>query len=192
MKLFKRKSKLNIEVIIDDIFQLIPSKDFFAVEPFLEQVLQERGLFTSRDIFFVEGAAKIETILLSYNLVNKIKEEEFILTDRGFLAKELGGLTKFKRYRQQELTALPTQRLINIGLLVIGLLSLAAPFVSEWYKNKFFNDSPLKQPVHVIVDSSFLILHSDQVKQNITPSQQLPKDTTKRHPRQAATSQKKH
>ena len=140
--------------IIDDVIQLIPTQSSFKIEPLLEKVLVAKNKFKKRDdLDFVQGVSIIEEVLLSYNLAKEQTDKTFLLTDRGVLSKELGGFTKFLKHRRQELNALSIQRKINIGLLIIGLLGILSPFLSEWSKHKYFKDESLKQPIHVVIDT---------------------------------------
>lgn len=155
----------NKKYIIDDLFKVLPTTDPFDVEPLLEQILKSRGEFKSRDVWFLSSVGIIEQELLTYNLVIK-QGNRLVLTDSGRLAKDLGGLTEHLKYKKLQLTSVKSQNTVNNWLLIIAGLSILLPFVTEWYKYKFFNETPYKEPVHIVVDS-ISITQPRQVEQKI-------------------------
>lgn len=172
MKIFKKKQKHNI----DDVLRLAPMSDNFTVEPLLEQVLTQQKLFTSRDYEFMSGVSIIEQTLLSYELVKQFNDKSLKLTSNGKIAKELGGFTEYLKYRKVQLNSLSSQRRINIGLLIVGFLSICVPVVTECYRHSS-DVSSKKLPVHVIVDSLSTNFHLKNTEKQPQCLQQEVKDT---------------
>lgn len=165
--------KKNSRYFIDDIFKIIPFTDTFDLNDLQEEILKNKGLFTSRDIWFTIGVEMAEKTLLTYNLATK-QSDKLTLTDTGRIAKELGGFTEYLKYRKLQLTSVHTQNKINKGLLIIAFLGLSSPFIAEWFKDKFYPSESLPQPIHVIVDSLSL-------KYRPCPIDTKPDTTQKRH-----------
>lgn len=172
MLIFKKKSKN----VIDEVLRIAPMSDNFTIEPLLEQVLTQQKLFTSRDIDFVVGVNTIEKTLLSYDLVKQFGDKSFKLTSNGKTAKELGGFTEYLKYRKLQLNSLSSQKKINIGLLIVGFLSISFPFVTEWHRHSI-DISSKKEPVHVIVDSLSTNFHLKNIEKQHQDLQQEAKDT---------------
>ncbi len=158
-KVFRRRAELDIEIVIDDIFRIIPTKEQFIIEHILERTLRERKIFTDKDIWFAVGVSKIEDILLTIDLISKQENGNFNLTDKGVLAKEIGGLTAYREYRRQQIGFLSHQRKVNHWLIVATIIAAVSPIFVELFKS--FNLTTKKSQIselqnHTITSSKYL------------------------------------
>lgn len=131
MPFLKRNRQVNIDLIIDDIFKIIPTKELFKIEPLLIKVLEEKKMYNKNDIYNVVGIDTIEKILLTADLVENKTGSDFTLTEKGILAKEIGGLTLYRKYRQQQIGFNSYQRNVNSFLIVATILSAISPIIVE-------------------------------------------------------------
>lgn len=79
----------------------------------------------------------IKAYLLREGYINKINaaDQKWILSERGFLMKELGGHEEYKKHRKWEINAVKNQTRINVGLLIVAILTVLTPILIEVYKN---------------------------------------------------------
>lgn len=194
MGLFRRKHEMHIGVIIDDILQIVPLKAPFSIEPLLEKVLTDRKLFEGQDIFFIAGAAKVEDILTTNDFVFSPYKDAFQLTEKGILAKELGGLTAYRRYRKELLGFNTYQKTINKWLIAATFLAGLSPVIVELTKKYWISNDPVRvefvNPVHIL---DTLTVKSDTSlpgQKSRTPLQ-LSQDTTKPQTTRPVPSRKK-
>lgn len=105
----------------------------------------------------------VQQFFVSSGYIEKI-DNHYILTQRGLLAKELGGDKKFKKYRAAELNINNYQRKINYCLIFIAILSIISPFIMEYGKTKkwWLNEAesktvlPIQNKIDVHVDTILL------------------------------------
>jgi hypothetical protein len=62
------------------------------------------------------------------------QQRRYVISERGNLAKELGGHEKFKEHRKSEIDLLKHQRWINWGLIITTSLAIIFPFGMEILK----------------------------------------------------------
>lgn len=151
---FKKRSETYV---IDEIFPLIPRNDPFELEPLLRKSLSNRAKVS--DLAFYTGLDLLETTMINEGFIEKLPDGKFKLSNpRGFLAKELGGYSNFKKYRSQEINSLAHQRRINYWLIVVALIGAASAPITEIVKGKFFEVPTKSQPqtINFKIDSSFL------------------------------------
>lgn len=65
------------------------------------------------------------------NEAEKEEDKEYVLTARGNLAKELGGVKKYQRYHNTDIWGHRLQPFINWGLVIATVLAGVMPFVAE-------------------------------------------------------------
>ena len=90
----------------------------------------------------------VKTFLLTEGYISEIEvvKQEWILTEKGQLVKELGGHIKYKKYRRRQINILKNQAIINLCLIVATALAAIMPFVvAQFYTQKIVvNPTPVQ------------------------------------------------
>ncbi len=127
---------------------------------------------TNEMVSYLEG---IRNHLLSHRYIKDptAPNDDWILSERGWIAKELGGHLKYQQYRKRELNILRNQHLTNIGLIIATCLAATMPFVVAWiFTTKVYNTNVLPAPVYrpaISIDS--VLLHQqvdDAIRKKIS------------------------
>ncbi len=99
-------------------------------------------------------AVKFHLLSNDYISSKEVVNQEWVLTERGKLMKELGGHKNFIAHRKWEIHAVRSQWRINAGLLLVTGLAILVPFISEWIKtSKTSNKRGEYPPLVVHYDS---------------------------------------
>jgi hypothetical protein len=102
----------------------------------------------------------------------------FSLTEKGNLAKELGGHEAYRKYREKEINVIRNQHKVNNWLIGATILAGLSPIFVELVKGVFANDKPLVQPVPSVVvkiDTALLNAYIEAEKSKVNkPSQSSP------------------
>lgn len=95
----------------------------------------------------------------------------YVITDRGNLARELGGHKKFREYRKREINILMHQNSINKGLLITALLAILSPFLMEYGKQRkwWFGESQ-EPPIFQIQNHVDVHIDSTTIKKDHNPN----------------------
>src|SRR5690348_16561697 len=101
---------------------------------------------------------KIKKHLLDEGFIEEpnIRDQFWKLTERGYLAKELGGTKKYKSYRKNQLNSVRNQLRVNMGLILATFLAAVMPFVvATIYKSNVVVNAPEYQ-LHSHNDTVFV------------------------------------
>jgi hypothetical protein len=83
----------------------------------------------------------------------------FSLTEKGNLAKELGGHAAYRKYRAKEINVIRNQWLINALLIAATFAAAVSPIIVELIKNKGVKESATHPVSFVVVKIDTAVLN---------------------------------
>lgn len=131
---------------------------------------------------------KVRDHLLKENYIITPKHDaKWLLTEKGKLAKELGGHEAYKKFRRSEINLIRNQSRINILLIVATGLAAIMPFLAAWlFSTKVYNTNVLPPPVYrpdIRIDSVWLNQKVDEMIQKKLSNQQQEAPTKDKPPK---------
>jgi hypothetical protein len=111
-------------------------------------------------------------------------DQYYSLTEKGNLAKELGGHEAYRKYRQKEINVIRNQSKINNWLIGATILAALSPIIVELIKNTFFSEKSKTQSVPSVIvkiDTSLLSPYIEDQKSKIVRPKESSQSPNRSH-----------